>query len=234
MKRSTTLIAVAATAAAAAPAQAQVPQPTLALDRGCYAEEQEMRLTGAGYTPGGQVDLVFATTVPRGGYTTDADAAGALNDVVTVGSADQLLDPHEDRETIFLSANDRARIDADQQPPESQFGFTQFTFTRWAGFSPGRYRPAGERPWRSTAGRSQPARSAGSCSARGPVPSPPSRSAAGRRVRRPGREDQGAAAPQAGCLPRRAHHRSRAPRTVHLAQGARHGPAVGRLHNVAP
>ena len=47
----------------------------------------------------------------------------------------------EEREAIFVTANDRTRIDSGQQPPESQFGVAQFTFTRWEGFSPGRYVP---------------------------------------------------------------------------------------------
>jgi hypothetical protein len=134
------VLAVALTLVAAT-ASAQAPSPTIALDRGCYAEEEQMRLTGAGYTPDGPVDVILATTGPRGGYTTHADAAGALDDVVSVASADLLLAPDEERETIFVSANDRTRIDSDQQPPESQFGSTQFTFTRWQGFSPGRFVP---------------------------------------------------------------------------------------------
>ena len=39
-----------------------------------------------------------------------------------------------------MSANDRTRIEADQQPPESQFGGSLFTFTRWR-LLPGRYVP---------------------------------------------------------------------------------------------
>jgi hypothetical protein len=139
------LALVAAGAAAlgvTAQASAQAQQPTLQFDRPCYTEKQIMGLTGAGYTAGGPVDLIFARSgEPRGGYATHADAAGALSDEVMVERSDQLLGEGERRETILVAANDRTRIDTDQQPPESQFGFTQFTFTRWEGYSPGRYVP---------------------------------------------------------------------------------------------
>jgi hypothetical protein len=140
-RRTAALAAV--TAGALLPvAEAQAQQPTLQFDRGCYTEEQEMPFTGSGYTPGGLVDLIFARPLePRGAYRTTADATGALDDFAAVENADQLLGEDERRETIFVSANDRTRIDAGQQPPESQFGFADFTFTRWEGFSSGRFVP---------------------------------------------------------------------------------------------
>jgi hypothetical protein len=128
--------------ALAAPSAALAQQPALQFDRGCYTEGQDMGFTGAGYTPGGQVDLVFVDDMqPRGGYTTYADAAGALTGSTFVGDADMLVPEDEGRDTIFVSANDRTRIDGNLPPPESWFGFSQFTFTHWAGFSPGRYVP---------------------------------------------------------------------------------------------
>jgi hypothetical protein len=144
MPASVRTIALASAAVLTVPAAAQAQQPTLQFERDCYTEEQQMPFTGAGYTPGGAVDLVFARPgVPIGGYSTQADAAGALGDFTVVDSADMLLEADELRETIFVAANDRTRIEADQQPPESQFGAAQFTFTRWEGYSPGRYVPGG-------------------------------------------------------------------------------------------
>jgi hypothetical protein len=128
--------------ALAAPAAAAAQQPTLQLDRGCYTDGQEMAFTGTGYTAGGQVDLLFASDFElRGGYTIHADAAGALNGTVVVEDAEQLLGEDDGRETIIVTANDQARIAADQQPPETWFGFSQFTFTQWEGFFPDRYAP---------------------------------------------------------------------------------------------
>ena len=128
--------------ALAAPSAAVAQQPALQFDRGCYTDNQDMVFTGAGYTLSGQVDLLFASDLEvHGGFTTHADATGALNGAVAVNDAGQLLADDEDRETIIITANDQTRIAANQQPPESQFGFSQFTFSRWEGFSPGRYVP---------------------------------------------------------------------------------------------
>ena len=139
-----TMRAVAAIGAVAlaAPAIALAQQPTLQFDRGCYTDGQDMGFTGAGYTPGGPVDLIFGSDFQvRGTYSVNADAAGALSGSTFVDAPDQLLEEDQDRETIFVTANDRTRIEADQQPPESQFGVSQFVFSRWKGFSPGRYVP---------------------------------------------------------------------------------------------
>jgi hypothetical protein len=132
---------VAATAALAPAAAAQAPAPTLEWDRGCYAADPRMTFSGAGYTPGGGVQLLFGGLgTVLGSYATTADAGGAIGDYVLAGE-DQLLSGDEDRAEIFATANDRTRIDQDAQPPESQFGASTFTFTRWMGFSPGRYVP---------------------------------------------------------------------------------------------
>jgi len=123
----------------ASSAAAQSP-PTLQWDRPCYTEDQRMVFSGTGYTPGGPVDLLFSRTgAVLGTYGTTADPAGAIGDYVT-GSDDQMLRGDERRETVFATANDRTRIEQDA-PPETQFGAASFTFTRWAGFSPGRYLP---------------------------------------------------------------------------------------------
>ena len=123
-------------------AVAQQSQPTLQFDRSCYTEQMQMNFTGAGYTPSGEVNLLFARPMdPRGMYQTRADATGSLNDYVVFPDANILLRPKEERELLFVTANDRTRIEANQQPPESQYGVAQFTFTRWEGFSPGRYAP---------------------------------------------------------------------------------------------
>ena len=74
-------------------------------------------------------------------YTTRADAAGLLADYTRFPDANVLLRTGERRETLFVTATDHARAEAGQQPPESRFGVAELTFTRWEGFSPGRYVP---------------------------------------------------------------------------------------------
>lgn len=133
--------AVAAAAALAPAASAQAPQPTIAFDRPCYTAEQELAFTGTGYTPSGPVQLLFS--VPgeaRGAFTGAADVTGGISGRLGV-EEDVLLSKDEDRRDFAVTATDQTRADAGAQPPESQFGTAQLTFTRWAGFSPGRYVP---------------------------------------------------------------------------------------------
>jgi len=137
--RSIAIAAVAAGGALASTASAQSPA-TLQWDRPCYTEDQRMVFSGTGYTPNGQVDLVFSRPgAAVGTYGTVADTAGAIGDYV-LSTDEQMLGDDERRETRFVTANDRTRIDQGA-PPESQFAAASFTYTRWAGFSPGRYVP---------------------------------------------------------------------------------------------
>ncbi len=135
------LLAVAAAAAVAPAASAQTPQPTIAFDRPCYTAEQALVFTGSGYTPSGPVDLLFSLPgEPRASFSGDADPSGGIAGRLGV-KEDTLLADDEDRRDFAVTATDRTRADAGAQPPESQFGATLMTFTRWAGFSPGRYAP---------------------------------------------------------------------------------------------
>ena len=140
MPIATRIFAVASAAALIAPAAAQAQQPTLEFDRSCYTERQDMHFMGAGYTPGGRVDLLLAVlNDPRAAYSGAADAGGALDGVIDVDSVGELLRHDEERTSIIALANDVTRFKADTQPPETQFGFTHFTFTNWEGYAPGRY-----------------------------------------------------------------------------------------------
>ncbi len=133
--------AAVGTAAALAPAAfAQVPPPTIAFDRPCYTAEQALAFTGSGFTPSGPVQLLFSVPgEPRAAFTGAADAAGGIAGRLGV-EEDALLAKDEDRRDLVVTATDQTRADAGA-PPESQFGIAQLTFTRWAGFSPGRYVP---------------------------------------------------------------------------------------------
>lgn len=131
---------LAATAALAPVAAAQAPPPTLQWDRECYTEHQPMNFAGAGFTPAGPVDLLFSRPgFVYGSFEATADAAGAISDYVQAEEG-QLLDSSEDRALRFATANDRTRIDQGTDP-DAQFAPSSFTFTRWMGFSPGRYVP---------------------------------------------------------------------------------------------
>jgi hypothetical protein len=143
MTRRRPLIAAVAIAAALAPtAAAQSPQPTLAFDRPCHTTELPLAFSGSGYTPSGPVDLLFSVPEgPRGSYAGVADASGAIAGAVSVRDDGVLLLPNEARRELAVTATDRTRADAGAQPPESRFGATQITYTRWNGFSPGRYVP---------------------------------------------------------------------------------------------
>jgi hypothetical protein len=134
-------LAVVAAASLAPAASAQAPQPTIAFDRPCYTAEQALAFTGAGYTPSGPVDLqLSAAGDPRAAFSGAADASGGISGMLGV-EEDMLLAGDESRRELTATATDRTRADAGAQPPESQFGTAQLTFTRWAGFSPGRYVP---------------------------------------------------------------------------------------------
>lgn len=139
--RSAAIAALVVAASTAATATAQAPQPTLQFAKACYSEPESMAFSGANYTPLGEVQLLFGTAETfRGSYTTRADATGAIEDSVRTTESNFLRE-QEQREEIFVTANDRTRVDANQQPVESQVGRSSLTFTRWLGRSPGRYVP---------------------------------------------------------------------------------------------
>jgi hypothetical protein len=140
--RTLVLVGLLLAAVPGAPAVAQMPQPTLQFDRACYAEAMTANVSGAGYTPGGEVTVFFSLpTDLRGGYSVHADGVGALLHAAVFPDEDVILRDGENRVTLVVTATDITRAHAGQQPIESQFGFTQLTFTRWAGFSPGRFEP---------------------------------------------------------------------------------------------
>ena len=136
---------LAASAVLAPTAAAQAPAPTLAWDRGCYAENQPMTFSGAGYTPGGPVLFLFSRIgTVLGSYETTADGNGAIDGKV-MAKEDDVLPSGKDRELIGASANDRTRTDQGESP-QSTIALATFTFTRWWGASPGRLVP-GRKSW---------------------------------------------------------------------------------------
>jgi hypothetical protein len=143
MRRTSTVLALTVAAllpGAAAHAQQPEPLPAFTIGGSCFTEQQPIPFSGSSFTPGGEVLLLFATSGRLGSYTTHADGAGLLGGHVMFDSADELLGPNTDRTSVAVTANDQTRIEAGQ-PLESAAAFADFTFTRWGGFSPGRYVP---------------------------------------------------------------------------------------------
>jgi hypothetical protein len=113
--------ALIAAAVLAAPATATA-APTLKADLPCYFPGQSIALTGAGYTPGGDVGLSLQLAGARGHNTLapkdplKADAAGGIGASLM---APDLASDSDLRETVTLTANDQANV----------FGTTQFLLT---------------------------------------------------------------------------------------------------------
>ena len=118
------------TAALAAPALASA-APTVGTDLPCYSPGQAIAVSGAGYTPAGDVGVMFQLAGTRGNNIVaaqdplKADAAGGIS---TRLPAPQLASDNDLRETVTLTANDQTRLGqtAPSLPPEETFGVTQF------------------------------------------------------------------------------------------------------------
>ena len=119
-----------AIAMAAAPAVAQQPIPTLSVDHPCYSPGDRITFHGAGYTPGGSVNLVFGANERYGTTTVTADAAGGLTAEIETPEPDSFLNDDQLAADMFVTANDEARMGSDA-PPENQFGAAQFRLSRW-------------------------------------------------------------------------------------------------------
>ena len=150
--------AVLAASLALAPAAA-AQAPTLQFDRTCYAEHQPMVFSGAGFTPGGPVDLLVSALDPSavfGQLETTADATGAISGS-PAAEEKQFLAEGEVREHRLVSATDRTRVEGGADPA-TQVASSTFIFTRWMAFSPrrlvaGRKAPVEIFGWAFAAGR---------------------------------------------------------------------------------
>jgi hypothetical protein len=125
--------ALVAAAALALPATAGA-APTLKADLPCYSPGQRIAVNGAGYTPGGDVGLIFQLSGTRGHNIVapkdplKADAAGGISTMV---AAPDLASDNDMRETVNLTANDQAKFGPQGPigPPEESFAETQFLLT---------------------------------------------------------------------------------------------------------
>jgi hypothetical protein len=121
------------TAALAVPALATA-APTLTAELPCYSPGQPIGLGGAGYTPGGDVGMVFSLAGAHGSNIVSApaplkaDAAGGINGRLP---APRLASDSDLRESATLRANDQARIGPTGPIglPEDSFATTRFTLS---------------------------------------------------------------------------------------------------------
>jgi hypothetical protein len=125
--------ALIAAAALAAPGTAAA-APTVRADLPCYFPGQPITLTGAGYTPGGDVAVLFQLAGARGNNIVapktplKADAAGGIGTAVP---APALASDNDLRETVTLTANDQTKLGPNGPigAPEETFATTQFLLT---------------------------------------------------------------------------------------------------------
>jgi hypothetical protein len=121
------------TAALAVPAFATA-APTLTADLPCYSPGQPIGLGGAGYTPAGDVGVVFSLAGAHGSNTVaaegplKADAAGGISGRLP---APRLASDSDLREDATVRANDQARIGPNGPIglPEDSFATTRFTLS---------------------------------------------------------------------------------------------------------
>jgi hypothetical protein len=153
MPRSLLAVVAAAVAAliSAAPAQAA---PTLAFDKPCYSQGDEVKFSGTGYTPGGAVQLIFRSfgTEQIGSYDAEADAGGAIAGSLATPDEDLYIKDDAFADMIGVAANDRVRIEAGAAQ-EEQFAGAVFEFSRYEVEveQPNGRRPKAARPMRITA-----------------------------------------------------------------------------------
>ena len=92
------LAALVAAFLAIVPAAARAQDgPTLTFDKPCYAEGDPMAYSGAGFTPGGEVNFLFSTLSSSrvGSFDTHADTGGAIAGTIDAPDRDMFLDDDE-------------------------------------------------------------------------------------------------------------------------------------------
>ena len=127
------LAALVAALTAIVPAAARAQDgPTLTFDKPCYAEGDPMAYSGAGFTPGGEVDFLFTSlsSSRAGSFDTKADAAGAIAGTIDAPDETMFLDDDERSAMLGGAATDKTRADQGA-PPDQQFAAALFRLTRW-------------------------------------------------------------------------------------------------------
>jgi hypothetical protein len=108
--------------------------PTVNADLPCYSPGQPIGLSGAGYTPAGDVGLLFQLSGAHGSNMVapkdplKADSAGGIGARLP---APNLASDNDLRENVTLTANDLARMGPNGPlgPPEESFAATSFVLS---------------------------------------------------------------------------------------------------------
>jgi hypothetical protein len=132
-RRSSLAILLAAGASGLTASSAQA-RPQLTLDRACYSEEENMRLSGQGFTPGAKIAFIFVANGKLGQADTTADAAGAFTYEVR-GPELRDFDGEPPGLDIAVTANDQSKFGPDGMPigpPEESFALAEFRLSEWA------------------------------------------------------------------------------------------------------
>jgi hypothetical protein len=119
------LAALVAALVAIVPAAARAQDgPTLTFDKPCYAEADPMAYSGAGFTPGGEVNFLFSSlSTPRlGSFDTRADPGGAI--AGNIDAPDEAMFLGDDERSAMVAA---AATDATTQ----RFAAALLRLTRW-------------------------------------------------------------------------------------------------------
>lgn len=106
-------------------------RPSFDFSAPCYAEGDTIRYSGSGYTPNGEVNLLFSANGRIGGvYGTRANEEGGLYGGLRAPDPDRLMDSRDAATDVFVSANDRTRLEA-SGPPEEAAGFNTLRLSRF-------------------------------------------------------------------------------------------------------
>jgi hypothetical protein len=127
------LAALVAASVAIVPAAARAQDgPSLTFDKPCYAEGDPMAYSGAGFTPGGEVNFLFSSLSMShiGSFDTHADAAGAIAGTIDAPDETMFLDDDERSAVLAAAATDKTRADQGA-PPDQQFAAALLRLTRW-------------------------------------------------------------------------------------------------------
>lgn len=127
------LAALVAALAALTPAAAWAQDgPTLSFDKPCYSPGDDMKYTGAGYTPSGSVTMFFSSlsTQTFGSYETAADAGGAIAGSIDTPDPDHFLDDDAWSGQVGVTANDDTKVAAGGEL-ETSVGFATFELSRF-------------------------------------------------------------------------------------------------------